>query len=96
MSSARSAGSRNSSRGGGPNHGRPLDELIGAGFGVVADSSELATFAEEILGDLATVITVPTGAVPFAVPEGGAAIVRPDRYVVAVAIGAAALAAGSR
>ncbi len=75
--------------------GRPLDELIGAGFGVVTDSSDLAALAEATWGDLATVITVPTGTVPFAVPEGGAAIVRPDRYVAAVAVGADGLIAAS-
>lgn len=75
--------------------GRPLDELIGAGFGVVTDSRDLAVLAEAVWGDLATVITVPTGTVPFAVPEGGVAIVRPDRYVAAVAVGADELAAAS-
>jgi 3-(3-hydroxy-phenyl)propionate hydroxylase len=75
--------------------GRPLDELIGAGFGVVTDSGELAMLAEAMWGGLATVITVPAGTVPFAVPEGGAAIVRPDRYVAAVAVGADALTAAS-
>jgi len=64
--------------------GRPLDELIGVGFSVVTDSRDLAVLAEATWGDLATVITLPTNAVPFAVPEGGAAIVRPDRYVAAV------------
>ncbi len=62
-----------------------LDELIGPGFGVLTDDHALATLAQTELGDLATVVTVPPGTLAHAVPAGGAAIVRPDRYVAAVA-----------
>ncbi len=61
-----------------------LDELIGPGFGVLTDDHALATLAQTELGDLATVVTVPPGTLAHVVPTGGAAIVRPDRYVAAV------------
>jgi len=75
--------------------GRPLDELIGDGFAVVTDSRDLAELAETVWGDLAAVVTVSHGAIPFVVPDGGAAIVRPDRYVAAVADGAEAFTIAS-
>lgn len=75
--------------------GRPLDELLGAGFSVVTDNSELAALAKTAWGGLATVVDVPGGTVPFAVPDGGAAIVRPDRYVAAVAVDADEFGAAS-
>ena len=64
--------------------GAPLDDQLGEGFAVVTDDDDLARAAGVLWGDLATIVTVSTGAVPMAVPDGGAAIVRPDRYVAAV------------
>ena len=65
--------------------GRPLDELLGSGFAVVTDSEEFVAEAEARWGGLATVVVVPTGTMPLALPAGGAVIVRPDSYVAAVA-----------
>ena len=41
------------------------------------------------------VVDVPVGSLPLTLPPGGAVIVRPDRYVAAVAHDAAELAAAS-
>ena len=65
--------------------GVALDELIGPGFGVVTDDAEVAARAVERWGDLAEVVRVPTGRLEGVLPPGGAIIVRPDRYVAAVA-----------
>jgi 3-(3-hydroxy-phenyl)propionate hydroxylase len=63
--------------------GRPLDELLGDGFAVVVDSP--AVTADIPFGELACVVVVPTGTMPMVLPPGGAVVVRPDRYVAAVA-----------
>ena len=65
--------------------GPPLDELLGAEFAVVTDTESYRTEIEAAWGDLAAIVVVPTGTTPFALPAGGAVIVRPDRYVAAVA-----------
>jgi len=66
--------------------GRPLDELLGAGFAVVTDTESYRTEIEARWYDLgAAVVVVPTGTMPFALPAGATVIVRPDRYVAAVA-----------
>ena len=65
--------------------GPPLDELLGAGFAVVTDTESYRTEIEAVWGDLAAIVVVPTRTMPFALPAGGAVIVRPDRYVAAVA-----------
>jgi len=76
--------------------GRPLDELLGAGFAVVTDTESYRTEIEALWGDLAAaVVVVPTGTMPFALPAGGTVIVRPDRYVAAVAHDPAEFAAAS-
>jgi 3-(3-hydroxy-phenyl)propionate hydroxylase len=65
--------------------GLPLDELLGPGFAVVTDSESLVEAARVAWGRLASVVVVPVGTMPLALPPGGAVIVRPDRYVAAVA-----------
>ncbi len=75
--------------------GRPLDELLGTGFAVVADSESFDTATRATWGDLASVVVVPVATMPLALPHGGAVIVRPDRYVAAVAHDAAEFAASS-
>ena len=75
--------------------GRPLDERLGTGFAVVTDSKHIADAAEARWGHLATVVVVPAGTMPLALPPGGAVIVRPDRYVAAVAHDVAELTASS-
>ncbi len=75
--------------------GRPLDDLLGTGFAVITDSESLVDEARSAWGDLASVVVVPVGTMPIALPPGGAVIVRPDRYVAAVAHDAAELAASS-
>ena len=75
--------------------GRPLDELLGTGFAVVTDDERLADAVEARWGDLASAVVVPVGTMPLALPPGGAVIVRPDRYVAAVAHDAAEFAAAS-
>lgn len=69
--------------------GRPLDELLGPGFAVVTDSRDLVDAASTGWGDLASIVVVPAGTMPLALSPGGAVIVRPDRYVAAVAHDAA-------
>jgi 3-(3-hydroxy-phenyl)propionate hydroxylase len=65
--------------------GRQLDDLLGSGFAVVVDGEDLAEAATARWADLASVVAVPVGTMPLALPRGGAVIVRPDRYVAAVA-----------
>jgi len=61
--------------------GRPLDDLLGSGFAVVSDAPRSTTR----WGALARAVIVPPGTMPMVLPPGGAVIVRPDRYVAAVA-----------
>ena len=61
--------------------GRPLDDLLGSGFAIVTDTPRAST----PLGDLAHVVVIPADAMPMVLPPGGAVIVRPDRYIAAVA-----------
>jgi 3-(3-hydroxy-phenyl)propionate hydroxylase len=75
--------------------GRPLDDLLGLGFAVVVDGEGMVGTAKARWGDLASVAVVPVGTMPLALPPGGAVIVRPDRYVAAVAHDAAEFAAAS-
>ena len=65
--------------------GTPLDELLGSGFAVVTDNEVYGMDMAARWGDLAAVVVVPAGTMPLALPPGGAVIVRPDRYVAAVA-----------
>jgi 3-(3-hydroxy-phenyl)propionate hydroxylase len=69
--------------------GHLLDESLGDGFAVVTDDPSMGAGA---LGDLARVVVVPRGTMPMALPPGGAVVVRPDRYVAAVAHDAGELA----
>jgi 3-(3-hydroxy-phenyl)propionate hydroxylase len=75
--------------------GRPLDDLLGAGFAVVTDTPSVADAAAAHWGDLAEIVVVAVGTMPLALPPGGAVIVRPDRYVAGVTHGVAEFAAAS-
>jgi 3-(3-hydroxy-phenyl)propionate hydroxylase len=75
--------------------GQPLDDLLGSGFAVIVDGQDLVDAATTRWGDLASIVVVPVGTMPLALPPGGAVIVRPDRYVAAVAHDAAEFAASS-
>ncbi len=75
--------------------GRRLDELLGAEFAIIVDDRSILTEADEQWADLATVVEVPVGVLPNTLPPGGAVIVRPDRYVAAVAHDATELATAS-
>ncbi len=65
--------------------GQPLDDSLGAGFAVVVDDRDVVGDVEQRWGGLATVVEVPSALLPMTLPPGGAVIVRPDRYVAAVA-----------
>ncbi len=75
--------------------GRPLDELLSTGFAIVVDDTCILTDLDERWGDLARIVEVPVGSIPMTLPPGGAVIVRPDRYVAAIAHDADELAAAS-
>lgn len=80
--------------------GRPLDELLGPGFAVVTDTpsvvDDIDSFDDRgLFGGLANLVVVPPGTMATVLPPGGAVIVRPDRYVAAVAHDSAELAAAS-
>lgn len=73
--------------------GRPLDELLGDGFAVVVDDASIDL--DDRWAGLARIVEVPPGTMPMTLPPGGAVIVRPDRYVAAVAHDATELAAAT-
>ncbi|HYN34697.1 MAG TPA: FAD-dependent monooxygenase, partial [Ilumatobacteraceae bacterium] len=75
--------------------GRRLDELLGAGFTIIVDDQSILDGVGSRWADLATVVVVPVGVLPYTLPPGGAVIVRPDRYVAAVAHDATELATAS-
>ncbi len=75
--------------------GHPLDELLGRGFAIVVDDTSVLADLDERWGDLARIVELPAGSLPMTLPAGGAVIVRPDRYVAAVAHDATELAAAS-
>lgn len=65
--------------------GTRLDVLCGDGFSIIVDDPDTA---EVVAGDwagLGEVVVVPVGTIPASLPPGGAVIVRPDRYIAAVA-----------
>lgn len=62
-----------------------LDELLGDAFAIVVDDAATATGATATWGALATVVVVPPDTMPLVLPTNGAVVVRPDRYVAAVA-----------
>jgi 3-(3-hydroxy-phenyl)propionate hydroxylase len=72
--------------------GRRLDELLGPDFALVVDDPSVVAGVDERWAELATVVVVPVDLLPLTLPPGGAVIVRPDRYVAAVAHDAAELA----
>ncbi len=65
--------------------GAPLDELLGPRFAIVVDDQATATGVGERWGDLARVVPLAADQLPGTLPPGGAVIVRPDRYIAAVA-----------
>jgi 3-(3-hydroxy-phenyl)propionate hydroxylase len=74
--------------------GRRLDELLGAGFAIVADEGHPGPIPTgRLLGGLAVAVTVPSSTLPTVLVPGAAAVVRPDRYVAAIASGPTELAA---
>jgi hypothetical protein len=75
--------------------GQPLDVLLGTGFAIVVDDMSVLADLDERWGDLARIVELPAGSLPMTLPAGGAVIVRPDRYVAAVAHDATELAAAS-
>jgi 3-(3-hydroxy-phenyl)propionate hydroxylase len=74
---------------------RPLDDLLGDGFAAVTASTELVGDLDDRWGHLGATVLVPEGTLPRTLPPGGAVIVRPDRYVAAVARDAAELTEAS-
>ena len=76
--------------------GHRLDELLGRDFAIVVDDPSVLAEAGPTWDGLATVVEVPAGILPLTLPPGGAVIVRPDRYVAAVAHDATELAASER
>ena len=79
--------------------GRRLDDLLGTGFAIVVDDASIAAGVADGLDPrwarIATTVQVPSATLPFALPPAGCVIVRPDRYVAAVCLDAAELAAAS-
>jgi 3-(3-hydroxy-phenyl)propionate hydroxylase len=75
--------------------GHRLDELLGRDFAIVVDDPAVLAEVGPTWDGLATVVEVPVGTLPTTLPPGGAVIVRPDRYVAAVAHDAAELADAS-
>ncbi|HSH11021.1 MAG TPA: bifunctional 3-(3-hydroxy-phenyl)propionate/3-hydroxycinnamic acid hydroxylase [Ilumatobacter sp.] len=65
--------------------GTRLDVLCGDGFSIIVDDPDTADVVAGDWAGLAQVVVVPVGTIPASLPPGGAVIVRPDRYVAAVA-----------
>jgi 3-(3-hydroxy-phenyl)propionate hydroxylase len=65
--------------------GTRLDDLCGSGFAIIVDDPRTAEAVADDWAHLGAIVVVPVGTVPSALPPGGAVIVRPDRYVAAVA-----------
>ncbi|HEX9259802.1 MAG TPA: bifunctional 3-(3-hydroxy-phenyl)propionate/3-hydroxycinnamic acid hydroxylase [Acidimicrobiales bacterium] len=66
--------------------GARLDEMLGDGFAVVVlTGSELAPALEERWSVVGRVVVVPPGTLTGLLVPGGGVVVRPDRYVAAVA-----------
>lgn len=75
--------------------GRPLDDLLGTGSALLTDRPQDLTTITGPWGDLLKRVALEEGSLPLVLPKGGAVIVRPDRYVAAVATDADELAAAS-
>jgi 3-(3-hydroxy-phenyl)propionate hydroxylase len=73
-----------------------LDDLLGPGFAIVADDRATAAGLGAPWTELARVVEVPAALLPFTLPPGGAVVVRPDRYVAAVAHDADELVVAAR
>jgi len=65
--------------------GVPLDDLLGPGYAVLVGSAEPAEAIDDRLGPFGRVVVVPDGLLGDLLVDGGALVVRPDRYVAAVA-----------
>ncbi|MEM9607861.1 MAG: bifunctional 3-(3-hydroxy-phenyl)propionate/3-hydroxycinnamic acid hydroxylase [Actinomycetota bacterium] len=65
--------------------GVPLDDLLGPGFALVVDDEATAAGVAPDWDGRGRIVTVPVGTIETTLPPGGAVIVRPDRYVAAVA-----------
>lgn len=74
---------------------QPLDELLGNGFAFIVDDPTAVENLDPRWDRLGRVIQLPVGSIPFVLPPGGVVIVRPDRYVAAVAHDATELAEAS-
>lgn len=75
--------------------GTPLDEMLGSTFALIVGDRSIAESVIDQWGELARVVVVPSGTLPLILPDGGAVIVRPDRYVAAVAHDAEELASAT-
>lgn len=75
--------------------GRRLDELLGSGFAIVVDDVSILEGLDTRWLSHGQVVELSASVVPRVIPVGGAVIVRPDRYVAAVAHNAAELAEAS-
>lgn len=76
--------------------GRLLDDIVGPHFGIVVDDVATAASVADTWGDLAVIVEVPAGTMGGTLPAGGAVVIRPDRYVAAVAADADELHAVSQ
>ncbi len=65
--------------------GAPLDDLLGSGYAVLVRSPEIARPIEDRLGAFGRVVVLPAGVLDQLLGADGAVVVRPDRYVAAVA-----------
>jgi 3-(3-hydroxy-phenyl)propionate hydroxylase len=65
--------------------GRLLDDLLGYGYAVLVRSAVHAAPIADRLEPFGRVVVVPDGSLDQLLTPGGAVVVRPDRYVAAVA-----------
>ncbi len=65
--------------------GRPLDDLLGPGYAVLVRSHEIARPIEDRLRPFGRIVVLPDGVLDQLLSTEGAIVVRPDRYVAAVA-----------
>jgi 3-(3-hydroxy-phenyl)propionate hydroxylase len=72
-----------------------LDERLGRDFAILVDDPSMLDEVGSRWTGLAAVVEVPRATLPMTLPPGGAVIVRPDRYVAAVAHDATELAVAS-
>lgn len=75
--------------------GRRLDEMLGEGFAYICEDGAALVDLDQRWATLGTTVHVPAAAIPHVLPPGGTVIVRPDRYVAAVAHDAAELSEAS-